>query len=206
MPFFQLVDVDDGENIALRRASHRDLSPFTGDPLPVAADDGPVRFEVIIEEDDCYGQYDPDLEEDAVGDFEPRPVQERRKDAYEDFSVMSGSLVAALRGAGVDNLDVRDAELRDAETGELLPWSYVYVHIVGRRDCATWQLAGDDGGPDRLVIHPDDTGGLQLFRLADRPSTVVVSEHVAEVLAAGRFRGLRVLPLPSAPRGGGVEG
>jgi hypothetical protein len=108
--------------------------------------------------------------------------------------LMSERLVKALQEAGVDNLDVYPAVIRNTRTGETRN-DYRAVNIIGMVSCAnmaesnTPAAAGDliDVPFDGLVIDEDRTGGALMFRLAEAIAGIVVHEKVKKHLEAAGF-------------------
>jgi len=123
--------------------------------------------------------------------------------------LMSRRLVAALQAAGVDNLQVFDAQLRDEAGGEP-DQSYCVVNIVGL--VAAADLSKSASLPlaqghvfTRLTVDPARAQGLPMFRLAESLIDVIVSEPVARAIEAGAFHGLTLTPVtppdPDSPSG-----
>lgn len=101
--------------------------------------------------------------------------------------VMSSRLLAALREAGVDNLQSFEARLENPETGE--SWTgFSAVNIVGTIECADLgrsdysELGGDLLSFSWLVIDPKRAKGALFFRLAESPSTIIAHRRVGDYL------------------------
>lgn len=107
--------------------------------------------------------------------------------------VMSKLLVSALEIAGVDNMTLYEAILKNEDSGET--WDdYYAVNILGRLACA--DLAASDyvelgrrpgEGPPllrfkKLVIDPKKTRGMPLFRLAESPSQILIQDRILETI------------------------
>ncbi|HET9985775.1 MAG TPA: hypothetical protein VFQ38_19410 [Longimicrobiales bacterium] len=98
-------------------------------------------------------------------------------------------MVAALREAGVDNLDVYDAIIHDRDTG-VDHRNYKAVNIVGAVACADLGASQHvaHGEPvidvdfDGLVIDESKTGGALMFRLAESINGIIVHESVKDHL------------------------
>jgi hypothetical protein len=114
--------------------------------------------------------------------------------------LMTDDLIAALRGAGVDNLDVYNAVIRNDETGET--WSnYKSVNIVGVISAVDLprstplERAGEliDVPFEGIAIDPARAGGALMFRLAEAVAGIVVDERVKSHLEAAGFRDLTFL-------------
>lgn len=111
--------------------------------------------------------------------------------------VMRDDVLAALRGAGVDNIQGFDAVLVNPATGERHA-DYKAYNIVGVVACADMQkseLMGTStstmGDVDfaALVIDESKTGGALLFRLAENVSAIVVHEQVKRAIDASGIPG-----------------
>lgn len=100
------------------------------------------------------------------------------------YKIMKLDFLETLQKAGVDNIDTYAAVIRDTENDRI--WeNYAIANIVGVVDAADMdksEYAGDSNMIsvlfDSLAIDETKTGGLKLFRLAQKISTIVVSEDV----------------------------
>ena len=108
--------------------------------------------------------------------------------------LVSDRLLAALRRAGVDNLQIFPALVRTGAGGEPRP-GHCVLNVIGLVDGADpaasigTVLAEDDPGPRRveyshLVLSRARTRDLPLFRLADSPDMLLIHDRVLRVLAA----------------------
>jgi hypothetical protein len=107
--------------------------------------------------------------------------------------VWSYDFVELLRGIGVDNFDVYPAVI-NGEHGST--WANYYaVNVLGAIAVADMsksrflQISSAPGGTplagfQELVIDPAKVAMLDMFRLAESPSTLVVSERVTDALGA----------------------
>lgn len=139
----------------------------------------PLEFTVESDEDDS----DPD---------EPGVLLEM----YQDSGVlMTDRLVNSLNEAGVDNLQVFDAVIRDPKTG-IVATNYKVVNVVGVVSCADLGssiFTVHGGSPlidvsfDSLVIDEKRAGGQLLFRLAESLSAIIVHDRVKQHLLANGF-------------------
>ena len=193
MAFYRLVCPDKGENILMKRVSHRAVSSVGGEALSALPADAVFEIEMHAGEESGYDQFDPDFE----GEVEAVPVVERLRDYYRLPALMTPRLVSALRAAGADNLQTFPVRVRDVATGEPLGAEYLFVNIVGRIACAS--LAGsehDELGESRvfheLRIDPEAVGEALIFRLAESPVEVIVHERLARTIRDGGFAGLTV--------------
>lgn len=104
-------------------------------------------------------------------------------------------LVAALQRAGVDNLELFEAEVRDPDNGQVYT-NYKAVNIIGLVAAADMDKSDaivHDGIPlvdvsfDKLVVDPDKTMDLLFFRLAENNGAILVHESVKEYLEKEGF-------------------
>jgi hypothetical protein len=144
--------------------------------------------------------------------FEGRPFRTRPQEPIEIFvssgyedrvlleffpvqMLMREDLVACLRGAGVDNMEVYDAVVRDTESAHDYE-GYKAVNVVGviaAADRARTIFHPDN--PSRLInadieslyIDPAKTGGALMFRLAEAITGLIVHENVKNAVEAGDF-------------------
>ena len=114
--------------------------------------------------------------------------------------LMTDRLVRSLREAGVDNLDVYNAIVRNPETGET--WTnYKAVNIVGVISAADLarsnplERAGDliDVPFEGVAIDEEKAGDILMFRLAEAVAGIVVHERVKEHLERAGFRDMQFL-------------
>lgn len=123
-------------------------------------------------------------------------------DAYhEEIPIWSTRLIQTLQNAGVNNLDLYDAVVRDPRTN-LETKEYKAVNIIGNVDCVDMEQSKYDERSEQfarefetLVIDPDKVHGLKMFRLSERPTLVIVNEDVKNALEAANLRGVRIDPL-----------
>jgi len=111
--------------------------------------------------------------------------------------LMTERLVKELRQAGVDNLDVYEAVIRDPETGQT--WTdYRAVNVVGVVSCADMARSGTSAAPgelidvafEGLVIDEKRARGALMFRLAEAVGGIVVHERVKDHLVKAGFSDL----------------
>ncbi len=120
--------------------------------------------------------------------------------------LFSQRFVDILRGAGIRNLDIYDAEVIDRERGRTYT-HYKAVNIIGRVSCADLEKSEYVPGHkpplmefEKLVIDESKTMGLPLFRLAEAVQFILVSEAVKQAIESAKLLGVRVVSLedPSA--------
>lgn len=128
------------------------------------------------------------------------PEEELRfVDFYEGKTLMSKRLVEALRSAGVDNLQAFPAEIVDNTSGKIYR-DHVVFNIVGMVSCADDSTSESTPLADvkfyhKLVIDPERTVGLKMFRLAESRMDIIVSEEVARFIRDGNFAGVVLEPV-----------
>lgn len=116
----------------------------------------------------------------------------------EGIPVMRDDVVAALQRAGVDNLQLFNAVLRDPKSGTEYR-DYKAFNIVGLVSCA--DMARSERMPTSdstigdvdfhaLVIDETKTRGLLLFRLAEAVNAIVVHEKVRAEIEAAQIPGI----------------
>jgi uncharacterized protein DUF1629 len=104
--------------------------------------------------------------------------------------VWSGALLRCLQGAGVDNLQVFHAILRNDAGRE---WrDYFAVNVLGAVSCmaksteATRVAERPSGMPfmkvHKLVMDPARAAGLELFRLAESPTMLLMHQRLLDAL------------------------
>lgn len=148
-----------------------------GQPIDASVPE-PLEFTVRTDEDD----QSPD---------KPGVLLEMYQESY---VLMTDRLVTALGEAGVDNLQVFDAVIRDPRA-ESSVTNYKVVNVIGVVACAdlgksTYTSSGApliDVSFDSLVIDEKRAGGLLLFRLAESLSAIIVHERVKSHLLAKGF-------------------
>ena len=143
--------------------------------------------------------------------YEMDPDEEGFSFSYEDEQVpplldyiagkclMSRELVQVLETAGVDNLQIFDAPLTDAATGEINT-GYRVVNVIGLVEAADMDSSdsiplGSGSVFTALVIDTEKAQGLLMFRLAESRTDLIVHERVADAITAGQFRGLTLTPV-----------
>lgn len=100
-----------------------------------------------------------------------------------DIPLFSDKLLAALSKAGVDNLQLFDAEIHSPE-GKIYK-NYKAVNVVGKVACADLEKSEYDPESevpmmdfDKLVIDKDKARGFLLFRLGEDSLQIIINEKV----------------------------
>jgi len=112
--------------------------------------------------------------------------------------LMSARLVEALKSAGVDNLQVFPAVLKDANTGAERK-DFVVVNVVGLVAAADMKASESmalGGGQvfTKLVVDDTKPHALLMFRLAESLMDVIVHDSIADVIRTGNFHGVTLTP------------
>lgn len=191
MSYYRWVGVDTGENIMMKRVSHRGISTTGGSVIDPEALELPLEIEMWAGEEHGYDQYDPDFD----GELVEQSLQDRLQDYYRLSSLMTPELVNTLRAAGVEQLQTFPVKITDAMSGETLDREYLFVNITCVVSCADLESSEQDAVGDAYHFHSlriDEakTQGAPLFRLAESPIEVIVNEKVSRTLREGNFAGL----------------
>ena len=110
-------------------------------------------------------------------------------------------LVAALREAGVDNLDLYTTVIVDPDSGQRHT-NYKAVNIIGSisaADMARSNSTVNPGGPvldvafDGFAVNERKAGGALMFRLAENTGAILLHESVVDHLLERGFEKLEFL-------------
>lgn len=121
---------------------------------------------------------------------------------YDTFPIMSDYLINALQEAGVNNLQLFPAILRDLKKG-IERTDYKVVNVVGKIKAVDMVKSEyiDMGGTGliavgfkNMVIDEHKTYGSLLFRLAESITDIAIHESVKNKLEKYKFKYLRYLP------------
>ncbi len=130
-----------------------------------------------------------------------RPDPLRMADFYSSAKLMSDRLIGTLESAGVDNLQLFDAQIVNAGTGEKVG-GYRVVNILGL--VAAADSSASRSRPlahvrffEKLAIDATRARGQLMFRLAESLTDIIVAERVAQRISAGNFVDVIVEPLES---------
>lgn len=114
---------------------------------------------------------------------------------------LSDRLIRAMRSAGADNFDVYQAEITDPVKGAAHK-NYKAVNIVGKIEAADLTKSRFDPRSERflmefhrLVIDEKKVRGANLFRLAENPLKIVISERIKTALDDVPLVGVQFNPL-----------
>ncbi len=101
------------------------------------------------------------------------------------YPIMHEDFITTLIDFGINNIDCYDVMIHDKDTGE--KWeNYKIVNIIGVVSAANMDKSEYDDTQsqlisvlfDRLVIDSNKTYGLNIFRLAQKLSVILVSESL----------------------------
>lgn len=129
-------------------------------------------------------------DEGAMAEFWDNPVP-----------LMTRRLHERLLAAGIDNLDVYGAEIREEGTGKIHS-DYVAFNLIGKVAAADLKRSKHtgseppviDGGFTSLQIDAGKARQLLLFRLAEAVNAILVHERVKTALEAAGIDTLTFLP------------
>ena len=122
--------------------------------------------------------------------------------AAEEYPLMRDDLIEALRAAGVDNLQLFPAVIRDPRTG-LEHKNYQAFNIIGvvaAADMNKSVLMGIsdstmiDVNFERLALDEDKAAPFLLFRLGENVGTIIVSDVVRDEVQRRGIEGMNFLP------------
>jgi hypothetical protein len=153
----------------LDQKSHFELDLESGSPLPPDFT-GPVEFEIDLTSDGRI-----------MSSLFVMPAFLVTKKLYE-----------ALRAAGVDNVDPYPAIIRNTESGEQFD-DYLFLNVVGLIACADLansdyqEISPDVKMVDTMAIKREDVPDVPMFRMAEDPLKVVVSDKVQRQLIEAGF-------------------
>jgi hypothetical protein len=126
--------------------------------------------------------------------------QEPRMRAYNPSDeLMRIDLIKTLQDVGVDNIQCFPAILTH-EGEEMYPAEYMVINLIGLIACASMDNSesipfADGYFFNNLIIDPNKTYGLLMFRLAESKMDVLVHERVANELIKHNFPFLVLTPL-----------
>jgi uncharacterized protein DUF1629 len=113
----------------------------------------------------------------------------------------SDRLLAALTNAGVDNLETYDAEIANHESSEVRT-DFKATNVVGKIECVNLKKSEFDKSSEfpmiefsKIVLNEKKIGKAKMFRLAENPLFIVVSQEVRDALAGDEWIGLSITSL-----------
>lgn len=118
-----------------------------------------------------------------------------------DLTLCSDRMLAALRKAGVNSLQLFDAEIVNPFDNKTYR-NYMAVNILDRVSCADLEKSTCDpssGSPliefDELVLDRGRVGNHKMFRLAEHIGTIVVDGLVSDHLNKAGLVGVSLIPI-----------
>src|ERR1700730_16078777 len=115
--------------------------------------------------------------------------------------LLSERLLQTMRAAGSDNLDVYKVEIRSA-VGGTVHSNYKAVNIIGKIEAADREKSTFDPRSephlmefDSLVIEEKKVKGANVFRLAENPLRIIISERIKTALDAVSLVGVQLIAL-----------
>jgi hypothetical protein len=109
--------------------------------------------------------------------------------------LFTDAMLSAIHRAGVDNLDIYAAIIRDPLTGKTYH-EYKAVNVIGTiaaADLARSEWAAPSGSPivdtdfDSLALDESRIGGALMFRLAENVTAIVIHDTVRRELEAAKI-------------------
>jgi hypothetical protein len=123
-------------------------------------------------------------------------------DFFEGSNIMSKKMYDAFTECGVDNIQTFPLEFIDKETDQIQN-NYLVFNIIGLVSCA--KLDESDKLPlgggfyfNNLVIDPEKTHDLLVFRLKESLMDIIVHEKVAKKLEEKEIQGIVLTPATTA--------
>jgi hypothetical protein len=113
--------------------------------------------------------------------------------------VMSGRLLAALKGAGIDSIDEYPVTLKRIDTGQEYE-GYTAVNLIGCVDAVDLTQSkfrlrfGKPYFTGAVAIDSDKAKGFDAFRLLKGPGFMVLSERVAERVRSENLEAVMLQP------------
>ena len=102
MKYFRMISPDTGDNIMMKRTSHREIHTTSGHPIDTVNLELPFELDIYVNSDYGYDQYDPFF----TGEVKTKTLEERLHDYYSLPCTMTPNLVDSILSAGVENLQV----------------------------------------------------------------------------------------------------
>ncbi len=196
MKYFRIRTPDNGENVLMEENFPRVFFPTAGSFIDVSTLELPLEYLMHAGDEYGYDQFDPDFD----GEIEELSIEDRLGDYYSECSLMTPKLIDVLRKAGVDNLQVFEAKVLDAKTGEEISVPFSFVNVLGLVSCANMDESehsplGSINYFHELVIDEERAKGALMFRLAESRFEVIVAEPVAEAINTGNLKGIVADPI-----------
>ncbi|MCB9061642.1 MAG: hypothetical protein H6622_08980 [Halobacteriovoraceae bacterium] len=193
MNYYRVISPDKGENIMMKRSSHRRIHTTSGQYIDPKELQLPFEIEMHVGEDYGYDQYDPFFE----GEIPVLTLEERLNDYYHLPSIMTLELFKALKSAGANNLQAFPTKIINAKNDEILEKDYLFINIVGVLSCADLSASkkaaiGDSFYIHDLIIDKSKQINLPIFRLKESHFEIIVNETVSQAIREGNFSGIDI--------------
>lgn len=112
--------------------------------------------------------------------------------------LMSPRMISTLAAAGIDNIQYFDCQVRDASSGQELPYKVANVlGVVKALDVEASDCEVDDDGFVEtfysMKIDPTKAHELNLFRLFENLVMVIVSERIKNALETAGLTGIQLV-------------
>lgn len=151
------------------------------------AEDGAMIDQTSHWEVDFFAgrRFEPDFESPVTFDLDT-DIEGRRMPTFFTVPafVAQREFASVLSSAGVDNIDIYPARIDDPETGATFT-EYVLINIIGSLSVADLSASEvSELGPgmrmiDKIVLKDRAPREVQMFRLAEDPLKIIVSDAVA---------------------------
>jgi hypothetical protein len=120
----------------------------------------------------------------------------------DEIPLVSKAFLEALKKCGIDNFQSFPAKLINPDTGQ--SWEdYLAFNVVGLVKAADMEksdfdtlMEGDDDGIEvplvafrDVVLEKAKTNGMDMFRMAESPVALVISEKIVDFLSANKPKG-----------------
>jgi hypothetical protein len=124
---------------------------------------------------------------------------------HESIPIWSDRFIEMLRRVGVDNFETYDAIIRDPRSG-LVATNYKAVNVLGSVNCVDMNLSEYDRRSEmgareftKLIIDAAKAHDLRMFRLAERPTILIIDQDIVRAIEPLRLRGIRADPVELTP-------
>ncbi len=113
--------------------------------------------------------------------------------------LFSGKLKTLLDQLGVDNIQYYEVEMIDQETEGKAGMKYWLANIIGLKDCIDEEESVGEYDDyleeydwEILVIDPQKTDGLKIFRLSDERMLIIIDETIKNAIESAGLEGIRL--------------
>lgn len=199
MNYYLLRSVDQGEGIFLKKISPKNVFLTTGSSIEIGPSSLPFYFEMYIDEEFGYAQYDPDYN----GSPEFQIFEDRLKDFYCKDSLISERMLNAFKNVNIKNFQTFPTNIIDIQTNTPLQFNYYIINILDLISCANMNLSeyhplGNCYHFTNLIIDKSKIQNQLIFRVAESPYEIVISEKMCELINFSHFKGIKLEKLMSS--------